>query len=243
MELNAIIEALLIASQDPLPSEEIARLIRSRVAEAEDVRVREIEEGRESPPLAEWLANLGQTDASQVAAVIAELNTNYEESYRSFVILERPKGWKLYTRPEYGEFVRQLFPGRKPERLSGPAMETLAIIAYRQPITKAAIEAVRGVACDGMIQKLLDRDLIRIGGRAELPGRPLLYETTDLFFEHFGIRSIDELPNATELRKIKLPEATESVEQSEPEMQLAFSAIGSPAASAGNDEPSDDNES
>ena len=122
-------------------------------------------------------------------------------------------------------------------------METLAIIAYRQPITKAAIEAVRGVACDGMIQKLLDRDLIRIGGRAELPGRPLLYETTDLFFEHFGIRSIDELPNASELRKIKLPEATEVADQAEPETQLALSAIGSPAASAGNDEAPENTES
>ena len=243
MELNAIIEALLIASQDPLPSDEIARLIRSRVAEAEDVRSRETEEGRESPPLADWLIALGQTDAAQVSAAITGLNEFYASSQRSFVILERPKGWKLYTRPEFGEFVRQLFPGRKPERLSGPAMETLAIIAYRQPITKAAIEAVRGVACDGMIQKLLDRDLIRIGGRAELPGRPLLYETTDLFFEHFGIRSIDELPNASELRKIKLPEATEVADQSEPETQLALSAIGSPAASAGNDEAHEDTES
>ena len=236
MELNAIIEALLIASQDPLSSDEIARLVRSRVAEAEDVRSREIEEGKETPPLEEWLSALGRTDSAQVNAAISSLNEAYASSQRSFVILERPKGWKLYTRPEFGEFVLQLFPGRKPERLSGPAMETLAIIAYRQPITKAAIEAVRGVACDGMIQKLLDRDLIRIGGRAELPGRPLLYETTDLFFEHFGIRSIDELPNASELRKIKLPEATETKDQAEPEMQLAFSAIGSPAASAGNDE-------
>ena len=236
MELNAIIEALLIASQDPLSSDEIARLVRSRVAEAEDVRSREIEEGKETPPLEEWLSALGRTDSAQVNAAISSLNEAYASSQRSFVILERPKGWKLYTRPEFGEFVRQLFPGRKPERLSGPAMETLAIIAYRQPITKAAIEAVRGVACDGMIQKLLDRDLIRIGGRAELPGRPLLYETPDLFFEHFGIRSIDELPNASELRKIKLPEATETKDQAEPEMQLAFSAIGSPAASAGNDE-------
>jgi segregation and condensation protein B len=243
MELNAIIEALLIASQDPLPSDEIARLIRSRVAEAEDVRSREIEEGKESPPLADWLLALGQTDADRVNTAITSLNESYASHQRSFVILERPKGWKLYTRPEFGEFVRQLFPGRKPERLSGPAMETLAIIAYRQPITKAAIEAVRGVSCDGMIQKLLDRDLIRIGGRAELPGRPLLYETTDLFFEHFGIRSIDELPNASELRKIKLPEATETKDQAEPEMQLAFSAIGSPAASAGNDEAFADSES
>jgi segregation and condensation protein B len=243
MELNAIIEALLIASQDPLPSDEIARLIRSRVAEAEDVRSRETEEGREAPTLADWLIALDQTDAAQVSAAITGLNESYASSQRSFVILERPKGWKLYTRPEFGEFVRQLFPGRKPERLSGPAMETLAIIAYRQPITKAAIEAVRGVACDGMIQKLLDRDLIRIGGRAELPGRPLLYETTDLFFEHFGIRSIDELPNASELRKIKLPEATEVADQAEPETQLALSAIGSPAASAGNDGASENTES
>ena len=116
--------------------------------------------------------------------------------------------------------------------MSGPAMETLAIIAYRQPITKAAIEAVRGVACDGMIQKLLDRDLIRIGGRAELPGRPLLYETTDLFFEHFGIRSIDDLPNASELRKVKLPDPEEAKPAADPEQQLALSAVGSPAAAA-----------
>ena len=101
-------------------------------------------------------------------------------------------------------------------------METLAIIAYRQPITKGAIEAVRGVACDGMLQKLLDRELVRIGGRAELPGRPLLYETTELFYEHFGIRSIDDLPNATELRRVKLPEAP--AESPAAESQLALSA-------------------
>ena len=120
--------------------------------------------------------------------------------------------------------------------MSGPAMETLAIIAYRQPITKAAIEAVRGVACDGMLQKLLDRDLIRIGGRAELPGRPLLYETTDLFFEHFGIRSIDDLPNASELRKVKLPAPEDAVQSNtfnDSEQQLALSAIGSFAAGHG----------
>jgi segregation and condensation protein B len=111
-------------------------------------------------------------------------------------------------------------------------METLAIIAYRQPITKAAIEAVRGVACDGMIQKLLDRDLIRIGGRAMLPGRPLLYETTDLFFEHFGIRTIDDLPNSSELRKVKLPDPEEAKPVADAEQQLAFSAIGAPSAAA-----------
>ncbi len=234
MQLSAIVEALLIASQNPLPSEEIARLVRARVAEAEDVRVREAEEGKEIPPLPDWLLALTTTSSEQVAEAIGELNLAYQESGRAFTIIERPKGWKLYTKLEYGEFVRQLFPGRKPERMSGPAMETLAIIAYRQPITKAAIEAVRGVACDGMIQKLLDRDLIRIGGRAELPGRPLLYETTDLFFEHFGIRSIDDLPNATELRKVKLPEPQDAAAPAgDSEQQLALGAVGIPAAAAG----------
>jgi segregation and condensation protein B len=232
MQLSAIVEALLIASQNPLTSEEIARLVRARVAEADDTRLRETEDGKEPAALPDWLLALSAISGGQVSQAIAELNQVYAEGQRAFTIIERPKGWKLYTRLEYGEFVRQLFPGRKPERMSGPAMETLAIIAYRQPITKAAIEAVRGVACDGMIQKLLDRDLIRIGGRAELPGRPLLYETTDLFFEHFGIRSIDDLPNASELRKIKLPEASEAAPASDSEQQLALGTIGTPAAAA-----------
>ena len=230
MQLSAIVEAILIASQEPLPCDEIARLVRSRVAEAEEVCSVAKEDGEEPAALPEWLATMSTTSAEDVAAAIASLNAHYDETQRSFAVAERPKGWKLYTRAEFGDFVRQMFPGRKPERLSGPAMETLAIIAYRQPVTKAAIEAVRGVSCDGMLQKLLDRDLIRIGGRAELPGRPLLYETTDLFFEHFGIRSIDELPNASELRRVKLPEPDAEKPAADPERQLALSAVGGPAA-------------
>ncbi len=223
MELPSIVEALLTSSDEPLPAEEIARLVRARVAEAEDSRVRKIEDGETPAELPGWLSALAALSSEQVIAAIAKLNHDYEAGGRAFYLAERAKGWKLFTRPDYGEFVRHLFPGRKPERLSGPAMETLAIIAYRQPITKGAIEAVRGVACDGMLQKLLDRELVRIGGRAELPGRPLLYETTELFYEHFGIRSIDDLPNATELRRVKLPEApAESAAAAE--SQLALSA-------------------
>lgn len=227
MELPSIIEALLTSSDDPLPAEELARLIRARVAEAEDSRARKIEEGESPVELPEWLSALTAVSSDQVIVAIAKLNHEYETTGRAFMLVERAKGWKLFTRPSYGEFVRHLFPGRKPERLSGPAMETLAIIAYRQPITKGAIEAVRGVACDGMLQKLLDRELVRIGGRAELPGRPLLYETTELFYEHFGIRSIDDLPNANELRRVKLPEApSESPAAASAEEQLALSATG-----------------
>ncbi len=231
MQLSAIIEALLVASQEPLSSEEMARLVRARAAEAEDVQLREKDEGTEPVPLPEWLTALAATTPAEAAAAVAALNQHYQDTERAFTILDRPKGWKLYTRSVFGEFVRHLFPGRKPERLSGPAMETLAIVAYRQPITKAAIEAVRGVSCDGMIQKLLDRDLVRIGGRGDLPGRPLLYQTTDLFFEHFGISSIDDLPNASELRRVKLPEPDEAATAApEQEKQLALSATGNRAA-------------
>ena len=231
MYLSAIVESLLIASQQPLGADDLAKFIRARVAEIEDAKAREAEEGKEVVAMTEDYRALASVTSEMVMEAIEDLNRSYDETGRSFKIMERSTGWKIFTKLEYGEFIRQMFPGRKPERLSGPAMETLAIIAYRQPVTKAAIEAVRGVACDGMIQKLLDRDLIRIGGRADLPGRPLLYETTDLFFEHFGIRSIDDLPNSTELRKVKLPDGTEPSSPGEQE-QLAFSSLGTPAASA-----------
>ena len=87
------------------------------------------------------------------------------------------------------------------------ARVSIAIIAYRQPITRADLEAVRGVAVDGVMQTILDRGLIRIAGRSDIPGRPLLYETTQHFMEHFGLKTLDDLPNASELRKIPLPKA------------------------------------
>jgi segregation and condensation protein B len=91
--------------------------------------------------------------------------------------------------------------------LSAPALETLAIIAYRQPITRADVEAVRGVNIDGVLQTLIERGLVKIAGRSEIPGRPLLYETTQFFLDHFGLRSLEELPNVEELRNRDLPVA------------------------------------
>lgn len=228
MELTAIIEALLVASDDPLPSAEIARLIRARIAEMEDELMTQSEEtapdyaeaegeaATTAPAsLPEDLRALVEVTDLDIMAGIKDLNEQYAASGRAFQALERAKGWKIYTSPDYGEFVKHLFPGRKPKRLSGPAMETLAVVAYRQPVTKAAIDAVRGVSSDGMLQKLLDLELVKIGGRADLPGRPLLYETTDYFFEHFGIKSPEELPNALELRTMELPEAEEESEAEE----------------------------
>lgn len=239
MDLPSIIESLLIASESPLPSAELARLVRARASEFAEDSITENPENAPAPDSPERtldLEALGQTTDIEVLEAITTLNNLYESSGRSFIISERAKGWNIYTRPDYAGFVKLLFPGRKPERLSPPAMETLAIIAYRQPVTKSALEAVRGVSCDGMLQKLLDRELIKIGGRADLPGRPLLYATTELFLEHFAIADIEDLPNIGELRQVKLPDGTEEAEPGAPsenptdppEVQLALSAVGKP---------------
>ena len=128
----------------------------------------------------------------EVAAALEQLKIQYIEQERAFQLTEKAEGW-------------QLFPALKPARLSAPALETLAIIAYRQPITRADVEAVRGVNIDGVLQTLMERGLVKIAGRAEIPGRPLLYETTQFFLDHFGLRNLDELPNVEELRRRDLP--------------------------------------
>jgi segregation and condensation protein B len=225
MQLSTTVEALVTASEDPLPAGRIVELLQARCDQLAELGKNASEEETAE------LDSLKGIDEEAVLAAITELNQHYLADGRAFQMLERAKGWKLFTRPNFAPIVGHLFPGRKTERLSGPALETLSIVAYRQPITKAAIEAVRGVNCDAMIQKLLDRELVRIGGRAELPGRPLLYETTDLFFEHFGIRAIDDLPNAQELRKARLPDpeaedAANGQDAAEPEKQLVLSAVG-----------------
>lgn len=195
MQLPEIIESLLFAGQGALTAEDLARAVQ------ESARQR-----GEGDELGEALA---RTTPEEVNGAIEVLIRHYEDSGRAFTLVQRAAGWRLATRPEYADWVRGLFPGRKPSRLSPPALETLAIVAYRQPVTKASIEAVRGVAVDGVLQSLLDRHLVRIAGRADLPGRPLLYETSDLFLEHFGIQHVDQLPNAEELRRVHLPEARE----------------------------------
>ncbi len=199
MELSRIVEALLFATQDPLTVADMVRAIQTTVREAR-------EEAKEAGlEIDEAKAALEKTSEERVRASLDALAAHYEQDGRSFTIVERSTGWRLCAHGSFGEWCRALYPGKRPQKLSGPALETLAIVAYRQPITKSAIEAVRGVSVDAMVQQLLDRNLLKIEGRADLPGRPLLYCTTDLFLDHFGIRTLDDLPNAAELRRVKLP--------------------------------------
>lgn len=190
--LPRVLEALLFASDKPLSAGECVRHLRGAAdAAAEDPEV----------------AALAKVKADEVAAAMRGLKDDYEAQERGFRVLETAGGWKVVTAPEASAWVKQLFPENRPARLSPSALETLAIVAYRQPITRADIEAVRGVNVDGVMQTLLERGVIRITGRSEVPGRPLLYGTTEYFLEHFGLRSLDELPNCAELRRVPLPTA------------------------------------
>src|SRR6266567_3367099 len=190
MNLARVIEALLFSAQKPLSTNEIVDVLHNAGGEDEF-----------SPD------EFAKLRPAEVAAAIEQLKVEYIQHQHGFQLVEKADGWQLASDPKYAQWVRGLFPAPKPARLSSPALETLAIIAYRQPITRADVEAVRGVTIDGVLQTLMERGLVKISGRAEIPGRPLLYETTQFFLDHFGLRNLEELPNVEELRKRDLPVA------------------------------------
>ena len=204
MNLNKIVEALLFASREPVDSKKIAKIIR-KISKREDAE-----------------QEMCSVKYTEIDEVIEKLNKGYDRKKSPYLIQERSTGWRIYTRIEYASYIRELFPDQKPTRLSAPALETLAIVAYRQPITKAAIEAVRGVNVDGVLQSLIERGLVSIAGRSDLPGKPFLYETSSNFLEHFGIKNVEDLPNSAELRSVDLPQPESEKENDE---QLSLSEV------------------
>jgi len=152
------------------------------------------------PIPAEELASLDR-DASPAAvmAALGELREHYDVDGHGVEVAEIGGGWQILTRAEYTEAIERAQLAARPQRLSAAALETLAIIAYRQPIGRAEMEEIRGVAVGGVLKSLHERGLIDVVGRAEGLGRPLLYGTTPLFLEYFALRHLDELPRADEL--------------------------------------------
>ena len=138
-------------------------------------------------------------DEDQVEEALQLLRAEYDDAGRSFEVVEVAEGYQLLTRPEFAPYLERFDNVPRPSRLSGPALETLSIIAYRQPIGRLEIEYIRGVSAAGVIRTLQDRRLVDTVGRAEGLGRPLLYGTTRHFLEHFGFRSLEGLPRPEEL--------------------------------------------
>lgn len=170
-EKLAILESILFASSDPLTLAKLSSIL-------------------ELPP-------------EEVKQLIEELQQHYETSGHGLQLIEVAKGYQLVTRKEYHPYVQRLSEGRasKEPFLSAAALETLSIIAYYQPVTRAKIEAIRGVKVDHVLANLLERGLIREVGRGEGPGRPVLYGTTAAFLKMFGLKSLDDLPPLKELKK------------------------------------------
>jgi segregation and condensation protein B len=141
---------------------------------------------------------LGDAVHSDIRALLQELQSEYEEANRGFRLVEIAGGFQLCTTPEVASWLKKLYASKHKEHLSRPALETLAIVAYKQPLVRAEIEFIRGVNVDGVIKVLLERNLIRIVGRRESPGRPILYGTTNEFLQYFGLNSLEDLPRLGE---------------------------------------------
>ncbi len=139
-------------------------------------------------------------DGTEARTVVRQLNQLYDRAGRAFRIEEVAGGFRLLTRRQFAPWLRRLEHVPSEVRLSAPAMETLAVVAYRQPVLRAEIEAIRGVNCGEILRQLMDRDLVRIGGRSDELGRPYLYTTTKRFLQLFGLQSLDDLPRALAIR-------------------------------------------
>jgi segregation and condensation protein B len=199
MDLKFVIESLLFTSQKPLSIREIRDILTSA---AEKATEEEPKLFRKMPP-------------EEIENALTELEKDHAQAGRSYFLACVAGSWQFVTRPDYMPWLRSLFGIKaRPPRLSQPALETLAIVSYRQPITRAEIEQIRGVAVDGVVATLLERGLIENAGRAEVVGRPMMYATTPLFLEYFGLRDLDELPEAGELRRIPVqkPESLATAE-------------------------------
>ncbi|MBI5145075.1 MAG: SMC-Scp complex subunit ScpB [Candidatus Omnitrophica bacterium] len=137
---------------------------------------------------------LDNFQTSEIRRILEELSKEYEAANRGIRIIEVAGGFQMITANTFSCFLKKLYKQRRVDRLSKPALETLAIVAYKQPVTRLEVESIRNVNIDGMMRNLLDKDLIRVCGRKKAPGRPKIYGTTRQFLEHFGLKSLEDLP-------------------------------------------------
>lgn len=175
-ELTQILEALLFASDEPLTMLKLREVLKEQAENAPTNGSSE-EEG-----------------LSQIQAALETLKHKYSGPISPVVILEVAQGWQFSANPVYAPWIKKLFKDKMTFKVSQPALETLAIIAYRQPITRAEIEEIRGVEVIAALETLLEKNLVKVVGRKETVGRPLLYATTQEFMRQFGLRSLDDLP-------------------------------------------------
>ena len=186
--LKKTLEALLLSTAEPIDCNELAKVFARHRSQIKEVLEAEKvpEEELESVP--------SSVTQDQISTALSELTDAAEIEDKVYRIVEGPNGYQMVTAPQFAEYVRMLRGEPRPMKLSPAALETLSIVAYRQPVTRAEMEAIRGVLVDGPLNRLIELELVHVAGRSELPGRPIQYGTTDKFLEYVGIKDLDDLP-------------------------------------------------
>jgi len=210
---KSIIEALIFSSDDVVPAAELIKTIKG--IDGDEIKITE----------------------EDIEKSVESLNSNYEQENRAFLIKKIAEGYIFATREEYANYIGFLTLEKSKRRLSQAALETLSIIAYKQPITKPELESIRGVNCDYMLSTLLDKKLINISGRSESVGRPLLYKTTKEFLKYFALNSLADMPKPREIEEIMQDE--DFLEQ---KRKIMMNAIEEEVEKETADETSNDNE-
>ena len=216
MELKQVLGAIIFAARQPMSVGAIRKVLQ------ETAEINREEAGVYGP-----------VKEAELKACLRQLQTECETGKTGVHLVENSDGFRFQSDPTGGPWVRHMLNVGKPTRLSRPALETLAIIAYRQPISRAELEAVRGVAVDHVIRMLMEMQLIKIVGRSELPGRPMLYGTTALFLEHFGLKEVKDLPGIAELSRM------DALRQKQDDNTKEAAAAVAPAVEAPSEDPSD----
>jgi segregation and condensation protein B len=199
MELKFILEAILFSAQQPMTPKELRGILVGTAESSEDPSLKPFK----------------KSTLEAIEQNLNELENDHAQTARSYRLTCVNGAWQFISQPEFAPWIKTLVGHKnRPSKLSQPALETLAIIAYRQPLTRAEIEQIRGVAVDGVMQTLLERGLVEQVGRADAPGRPVTYGTSSGFLEYFGLRGLEDLPAADELRRIVVqkPEALLTVD-------------------------------
>jgi segregation and condensation protein B len=183
-EIKEILCALLFATKEPLSLRQMVNVFRRTAENYEGVA-----------------AQFMEISAKELGEALEELRHELQESHLGLEVVEIAEGYRLRNNKTVGPWLRELLEKGKANKLSKPALETLSIIAYRQPLQRSEIESIRGVAVDTIVRSLLEMGLIKVVGRSDLPGKPWLYGTTQAFLEHFGLKNLDELPGMAEMRR------------------------------------------
>jgi segregation and condensation protein B len=232
-DLKKTLLALLHSTNEPLSTKDVQAVITRYHDQAEQMLAEQEDEASESGTadedgqgimrdLLEQVPSL--LTSAQIRDTMESITEELKESESVFRLQEGPNGYRLSIAPRYSDWVRLLRDEPRPQRLSPAAMETLAIVSYRQPVTRAEIEAIRGVSADSALNRLLERELVFVVGRAELPGRPIQYGTTDAFLEYCGIKSLEELPSSDVLSPNQITEWIRSATM--PEEEISDKDVG-----------------